>query len=147
MKKIIFIICLTLTCFATNAQSEIDDIIDTFFKNYEEKGSTYALDNLYGVNKWIDLNGSVMMNLKEKMETLTEDFVGKYYGYELIVEKRLADSFVLRSYLVKYGRQPLRFTFQFYKPNKEWILQNFKYDGALDEEIEEAAKLYHFRLN
>jgi hypothetical protein len=147
MKKILLILFITFGSYTANAQSEIDNIIESFFKNYEEKGSTYALDNLYGVNKWIDLNGSVMMSLKEKMERLTEDFVGKYYGYELIVEKRLADSYVLRSYLVKYGRQPLRFTFQFYRPNNKWKLQNFQYDGDLDEEIEEAAKLYHFRLN
>jgi hypothetical protein len=147
MKRILLIICLAFTSYATNAQGEIDDIVDSFFKNYEEKGATYALDSLYGINKWIDLKGSAMITLKEKMETLTEDFIGKYYGYELIVEKTLADSFILRSYLIKYERQPLRFTFQFYKPNKKWMVLNFKYDGLVGEEIEEAAKLYHFRLN
>ena len=54
---------------------------------------------------------------------------------------------ILKSYLVKYDRQPIRFTFQFYKPNKEWRIHSFKYDGNIDDEIEEAAKLYYFKLD
>ena len=82
------------------------------------------------------------MKLKNQMEGLTEDFIGKYYGFELIAEKKITDSYILLSYLVKYDRQPLRFTFQYYKPNDEWRLYSFEYDGNLDAELEESAKIY-----
>ncbi|WP_209405780.1 hypothetical protein [Pseudozobellia sp. WGM2] len=51
------------------------------------------------------------------------------------------------SYLVKFDRQPIRFTFQFYKPYNQWRTHRFKYDGNVDEEIEESAKVYYLDLN
>jgi hypothetical protein len=147
MKNLIALIFLITISIHSYSQSSPDEIVETFFKAYQEQGSTEALNELYKSNKWIDINGAAMMNLKEKMETLTIDFVGEFNGYELIVEKKLADSFILRSYLVKFERQPIRFTFQFYRPDKTWKIQNFSYDGDIDEEIAEAAKLYYFRLN
>ena len=104
------------------------------------------MDNLYKNNKWINRATDAITNLKQQLEALNEDYVGKYYGYELITEKKLSDSFILMSYLVKYDRQPIRFTFQFYKPNNEWITFSFKYDGNIDEEIEESAKVYYLNL-
>ena len=147
MKYLLALIFLAVFSIQLHAQSSPDEIVETFFKTYQENGSTKALNELYKSNKWIDVNGSAMISLKEKMETLTVDFVGEFNGYELIVEKKLADSFILRSYLVKFERQPIRFTFQFYRPDKIWKIQKFSYDGDIDTEIEEAAKLYYFRLN
>lgn len=147
MKYLFTLVLIALFSTQCFAQINPDRIVESFFKEYEKEGSTKALNTLYESNKWIDPNGSALISLKEQMETLTEDFIGKFRGYELIVEKKLADSYILRSYLVKYDRQPIRFTFQFYRPDKEWMLFSFKYDGNIDDEIEEAAKLYYFRLN
>lgn len=44
--------------------------------------------------------------------------------------------------MIKYARQPIRFTFILYKPKEEWMLFNFKYDDKLDEEMEDAANIY-----
>ena len=128
-------------------QESPEEIIITFFEKYKDSNSTTALDYLYGKNKWVNKVSDDILNIKKQVASLTEDYVGKYYGYEEILEKKLSDSFILKSYLVKYERQPLRFTFQFYKPDKEWIVFSFGFDANLDDEIEEAAKLYRYRLN
>jgi hypothetical protein len=54
---------------------------------------------------------------------------------------------MLYSYLVKYDRQPLRFIFKFYKPNDKWVLYSYALDDSLDDEIQEAAKLYYLNLD
>lgn len=141
----ILIIALFFLSNTGNAQSTPTEIVDTFFKDYVKSGSSIAIDNLYSTNKWMTRSADAIVNLKSQMEGLNDDYVGKYYGYELIVEKRLTESFILLSYLVKYDRQPLRFTFQFYKPNDTWMIFSFQYDGNMDEEIEEAAKLYYLK--
>lgn len=141
----ILIVALFFFNIMGNAQSTPIEIVETFFKDYVKSGSSIALDNLYSTNKWMTRSADAIVNLKSQMQGLNDDYVGKYYGYELIVEKRLTESFVLLSYLVKYDRQPLRFTFQFYKPNDTWMIFSFQYDGNMDEEIEEAAKLYYLK--
>lgn len=147
MKKIIITIPFLLLTFVSFAQKLPKEIVDQFFVEFENKGSSVALDNLYKPNKWISRNTDAITQLKSQVEALNEDYVGKYYGYEFILEKKLTDNYILMSYLVKYDRQPIRFTFQFYKPNKEWVIYSFKYDGTVSEEIEETARLYNFRLN
>jgi hypothetical protein len=129
------------------SQDSPEDIITTFFEKFKDSSSTIALDYLYGKNQWVNKVSDDIMNVKKQVGSLTEDYVGKYYGYEEILEKKLSDSFILKSYLVKYGRQPFRFTFQFYKPDKEWMVFSFGFDASLDDEIEESAKLYRYRLN
>ena len=147
MKKVIIIIPILLFSFIAFPQQSPKEIVEQFFNEFETKGSSVALDNLYKPNKWMARNADAISQLKSQIEGLNEDYVGKYYGYEFLLEKQLADSYILMSYLVKYDRQPIRFTFQFYKPNKEWVIQSFIFDGDMDEEVKEAAKLYNFRLN
>lgn len=146
MRYILLIPILFLT-FNGFAQKTPNDLVTQFFSDYEKNGVSVALDNLYKTNKWMDRSADAIVKLKSSMEGLNEDFVGKYYGYELIVEKKLTDSFLLQSYLVKFDRQPIRYTFEFYKPNDKWILFSLQFDGDLDDEIEQAAKLYYLDLN
>jgi hypothetical protein len=137
-------ICLTFTLIvgSLNAQSSPKELSEKFFKTYEKKGSSEALDELYSTSPWIDKAQDAVLNLKNQIAGLNESYVGKYYGYELITEKKITSSFVLRSYLVKFDRQPIRYTFKFYKPNDTWIIYSFQYDGNLSTELEESAKLY-----
>ncbi len=79
-------------------------------------------------------------NVKSQLLNFT-GLVGDYYGYEKITEKSLGESLKLVSYIIKYDRQPIRFTFLFYKPKDVWKIQNFKFDDNLDAEIEESAKI------
>ena len=145
MKTYITIILFSFSLISF-AQNTPEEIVSKFFTEYKNEGASKALDNLYSNNEWINRATDAITKLKQQLNSLNEDFVGKYYGYELIVEKKLSDSFILMSYLVKYDRQPIRFTFQFYKPDNEWRTHSFKYDGNIDEEIEESAKVYYLDL-
>ena len=107
---------------------------------------TIKIDNLYATNRWLNRASDATTNVKNKLSELTEDYVGKSHGYELIVKKELANSYVLVSYFVKYDRQPIRFTFQFYKPTNQWLIYKFTFDADIDDEIEIAAKLYYTEL-
>lgn len=73
--------------------------------------------------------------------------MGKYHGQELITTKKFSESFILYSYLEKYDRQPIRFIFKFYKPDDKWVLYSYALDDGLDDEIQEAAKLYYLNLD
>lgn len=145
MKRLTIILLFSIPIFAIG-QNTPEDIVSKFFTDYQTDGASKALDNLYSNNEWMNRASDAITNLKQQFGTLNEDYIGKYYGYELIVEKKLSDSFILLSYLVKYDRQPLRFTFQFYKPDEKWRTHSFKYDGNVDQEIEESAKVYYLNL-
>jgi hypothetical protein len=145
--KLFFLLILLNISFNSFGQNTPEEIVSKFFAEYEKDGSSKALDNLYKNNEWMNRATDAITKLKQQLSSLNVDYVGEYYGYELIVEKKLSDSFILMSYLVKFDRQPIRFTFQFYRPNKEWRTHSFKYDGNIDDEIEESAKVYYLNLD
>jgi hypothetical protein len=132
--------------FFTNiySQNTPEDLIDKFFKTYISSGSTEALSELYATNPWMERIKDDLEKVKSQLEGVI-NIVGDYYGKDLIVKKELGKSFVLISYLVKYDRQPIRFTFEFYKPNDTWRAFGFSYDDNFDDEVEEAAKLYYLK--
>lgn len=127
------------------AQETPIKLVETFFEQYKNHGISVALDTLYSTNKWVNKSQDMIVQLKSKMQMELEnvDFIGEMHGYETIVIKSLNSSFKLYSYLVKYDRQPIRFTFQFYKPKDDWMIYSFQYDGELSNELEESAKIYY----
>lgn len=147
MKRNSIIVLLMFLAQIALSQDEPREIVTKFFNAYEKDGASMALDNLYATNKWMQRATDAFTNLKSQLNGLNEDYVGQYYGYELIGEKKLANSYMLLSYLVKFDRQPIRYTFQFYKPNDKWVIYSFKFDANIDDEIEESAKLHHLNAN
>ena len=142
MKKIITLaVCCvwTLTC---QAQQSPEKMIDRFFKEYVDLGPQDALDNIYSTMPWVERVRDDVDQLKMQFGGL-QNIVGNYYGHELIANKDLADSFSIFTYLVRFDRQPIRFTFQFYRPDKDWGLYGFSYDDNLDDELEEAVRLHY----
>ena len=145
MKNLLFII---LTIFISGnlfAQSTPEEMFDTFFEEYKEDPNK-AIDYIFSKNTWI-LESEDTSEIKNLLNKLTVDFVGNYIGYDLMVEKVISGRFVLLSYLVRYDRQPFRFTFQFYKPDNEWMFFKFLLDDELFQEIEKSAELYFLDLD
>jgi len=146
MKKGTFIIILLFAVgMVSCAQETPEEIVKTFFDLYTAKGSSNSIDYLFGTNKFMG------QSKKEEIESLkiqlsnVVNIIGNYKGYEFIVQRGLGDNFIILSYLVKYERQPLRFNFIFYRPDKKWQVQNFKFDDSVGQELEEAVKVYRLR--
>jgi len=139
IKLLTLSILVILSTNILNAQTTTEEITDEFFKRYE-KSPTKAIDYVFGTNKW-------MAESKDAAESVTSQLtgfiklVGDYMGYEKITEKSIGESYKLVSYLIKYDRQPILFTFIFYKPKDKLQIQNFRFDDT-DIELEESAKLF-----
>ena len=144
MRKILLIV-LIATSGNLLAQNSPEDLINDFFTTYE-KDAGKAIRNLYKTNVWTERIKDDIENVVNTVNGFTKDYMGEYYGYELITTKKFSESFELYSYLVKYDRQPIRFIFKFYKPNDKWVLYAYALDDGIDDEIEQAAKLYYLDL-
>ena len=145
MKKLLLLL-LILTSVKAISQSNPQKLIDNFFTTYESDPGK-AVQDLYDTNKWTERAQDDIDRVIGTVNGFTESYMGKYYGYELITRKKFAESFELYSYLIKYDRQPIRFIFKFYKPNDNWVLLSYSLDDSLDDEIQEAAKLYYLELD
>jgi hypothetical protein len=144
--KTLLIFALSIISMSSVAQQTPQRIIDDFFVAYK-KNPGKAVKDIYKTNIWTDRIKDDIENIANKVDDFTVDYVGPYYGYELITTKKFSESFELYSYLVKYDRQPIRFIFKFYKPNDKWVLYAFQFDDSFSKEMEEAAKLYYLDLN
>lgn len=147
MTKFLPFVILTLLSSATSfSQQNADETITIKFFETFKTNPGKAYNDLFSDNKW-------MKDKKADLETIRIKLVdffsglGEYYGYEPITEKSAGESYVLKSFLIKYERQPVRFTFLLYRPNKIWQIQNFSYDTNIEDEVEEAAKAYRLKYN
>lgn len=145
MKRLLLILLISISG-NISAQSEPQNLINSFFKTYE-KDAGKAVKDLYATNKWTERIKDDIDKIVGTVNSFTENYMGKYYGSEIITTKKFSESFILYSYLVKYDRQPMRFIFKFYKPNDKWVLYSYALDDNLDNEIQEAAKLYNLNLD
>lgn len=144
MKKLLIVLLIS-TSGTLFAQSNPQDLIDNFFTTYK-KDAGKAVKELYATNKWTERIQDDIEKVVNTVNGFTTDYMGNYYGYEIITTKKFSESFELHSYLIKYDRQPLRFIFKFYKPNDKWVLYAYSLDDDIDDEIEQAAKLYNLDL-
>lgn len=141
-----FLICALLFSNVTFAQSTNEETITkTFFETFKtDPGKAYS--DLFKDNKWMKDKQADLETIRIKLVDFFNG-LGVYYGYEAITEKGAGESYILKSFLVKCERQPVRFTFLLYRPNKTWQIQNFTYDTGIEEEVEEAAKAYRLKNN
>jgi len=128
--------CLNLNFIYSQTPQEI---IDTFFKSYQKNEPVKALDELYSHAPWLKEKNENIENLKIKFAEL-KNRDGEYYGYELLNEKNIKNTFTIYTYLVKHDNSPLLFTFEFYKPNKDWIVYSFSYDYNFVGDMEKTTK-------
>jgi hypothetical protein len=139
-----FITCLSFSIISI-AQITNEDITPSFFKEFA-KDPINANIHVFAQNKWIADKKSTIETNKIKLKDLL-DQLGEFDGYELITEKRAGESYILKSFLVKYERQPIRFTFILYNPKQSWELQNLSFDTDIDTELSEAAKVDRLKDN
>lgn len=148
MTKKSFLILISWLLLSTHSFGQLADnevITKKFFETFKtDPGKAY--NDLFVDNKWMKDKKTDLEAIRLKLIDFFSG-LGQYYGYEPITEKSAGESYVLKSYLIKYERQPVRFTFLLYRPNKTWQIQNFSYDTNIEDEVEEAAKAYRLKYN
>lgn len=138
MKNVFLIAILILLAHTSFCQTDGKKMLTEFFKVYK-KSPAQAVNMIYNTSNWINNESESVKSLKAK---LAEDIklLGEYIGEEYIYHSGVGSSYVNYIYLVKYERQPLRFTFELYKPKDKWVIYSFKYDDSFDEDLEEVMK-------
>ena len=116
-----------------------EEITKKFFKDFVSNSSK-AIDEIYKTNPHSVELTEAINNMKEVANNYPES-LGKYHGYELITQEKITNSFVLLTYMARFDRQPMRFTFIYYKHSNEWHLYSLNFSANLDEELEQIAKI------
>ncbi len=139
MKHIIMISLLFIVqpSFAVDYKKDID----IFFKLLEKEQHEKAIEHLYTSNEWIGKHSDQVEQLKKQVSLLEESYVGKLRKSILIGEHTFKGVYTHITYLAVYDRQPIKFEFQYYKPQKEWRIQGFSFDADIDDQFEEAANI------
>ena len=134
LHKTLGTLMLMVLLIPTQAQPTPETIIEQFFKTYNQS-PTQAIDYVFSTNEWMDQNQDAVENVKTQLSG-TLKLIGPYYGQEKISERQAGENYKQYTYMVKYDRQPLRFTFIFYRPTQDrWQVQNFRFDDGFDEEL------------
>jgi hypothetical protein len=109
-----------------------EEMVKLFFEIFRSRGPAQAVDYIFSNNPYIYERQESVGALKEKIEKL-EEVLGKEHGEILIQDRQFAGTLRVISYLIKYDRQPLRFTFIFYRASNRWVTYQFNFDDPVDE--------------
>jgi len=145
MKKALLILIIFININTLSGQYFEPKISNTFFSLMKNHGISEGIEYLYSTNQWLKKEIAAKENLQQKCESLlSEQQVGKYVGHRLLYKQSLGRTLTSISYIVNYERQPYRFTFILYRPDRkrEWRLQEFYFDNELIDELVERGKLY-----
>ncbi len=130
--KIIIIIFTLISLNIFSQENDLNTIPTKFFAVFKDKGSDAAIDYIYSTNSYMKPNMPANLKIKAELKKITS-MLDDYYGYELIKEQKLGNSYVKQTYMARFKRQPIRFIFVLYKANETWQLQQFKFDDKLSK--------------
>ena len=129
------------------AQSAVKDLVNGFFMEYEagDPASAFAYANALRPEAEGKRGALNVADLQAKFVELEKQF-GNYYGYDILVEQELGPNFVRYICFARYEYRPIRFTFEFYRPNSTWHLYALRIDRRMNTEIkEQSSKTFEFR--
>ena len=132
-------ILMSASASGANGETGYEPLIQKFFKTFEAGKVNEAIDQLYTTNKWAEQQRDMIQNIKTQFAGVG-GLVGQYRGRELVGTTTVGGRLVHVTYMVLYDRQPLRFEFQFYKPQNDWIIYSFSFDTKLSDELEASAR-------
>jgi len=132
MKKLIIVLLLLAPAVQLLAQeTTYQGVIEKFFSMYKDDGPEKAIDYIFSTNPYLEPNSDQVTAIKLKLVTAVA-VIGDYYGFDPVVVKELGPSMTIGTYMVRYKRQPLFFTFILYKPDKVWQIQTLRFDDKID---------------
>ena len=107
------------------ATNEPSGWANTFFSTMVETGHPEAarlLKQSYGGNA-----GPARVEKAAKQLLAAAKAYGTALGYERVGRRRIGKSVTLLTYIVKYEKFFIFWQLDFYRPEKQWILANFKF--------------------
>lgn len=119
------------------AEPEVE--IEAFIAKLKAGKSPEAVEALYAGNPWISKSSDAIVNIKNQLGSLNK-LVGSLKSHEKLQDISVGTRFKYISYLAAYERQPIRFIFEFYKPDNTWVIFSFALDDDIDDDIEKAAQ-------
>lgn len=114
--------------------------VERFFAHVEDGDYRQAVEDFFGTHPWAATMRDELSALKAQFSSLPE-LAGEPRGWDLVVEQRFADSFVLLHYIVKFDRSPISLYFTFYRPEDTWQAYSFEYKEDLKEMAAEMAQM------
>lgn len=121
-----------------------EDLVNTFFELYRSRGPVTAVDYIFANNPYIFEKQESVQSLKTKISNL-EKMLGKENGSFMVQNQDFEGTIRVITYIVKFDRQPLRFSFVFYKPADRWLTYQFNFDDAMNDSILNETKTLKFR--
>ena len=129
--KYVLIIAILISGWQLKAQQTPESLLKQFFKTYKTQREK-AVKDLYATNPWTNNIQADVDKLINVVKGLTPDFVGQYYGYDLLNKKEINENLIKYTYIIYYDRQPLKFVFTFYRVNQKWKLFKFMLNDQLE---------------
>lgn len=135
MKRLLFfpLLLVLLGCKNNPESDEPVSHIESFLETLENQNTQLAIENLFSTNKYVE-HDSVKTRLIYNLNGF-QNQLGPLLDNEFLVKRSLGKDYVLYRYLIKYDRQPLRFSFVFYKPDDDWRFHLFYWDDNFNEEL------------
>lgn len=142
MKTLTTLIIVTTLSFINYAQdqllkdvSETQQISEKVVKYFEQNKISAAFQLL---SKYWPMNPSEIDGLETKTIKylgLVEERFGKTIGYTKIKNETIGDFAIRETYLLRYENNAIRLIFTYYKNDKGWIVNAFKWDDSYTEEF------------
>ena len=115
-------------------------MVEAFFRQLQDGRVGDAAAQFLRQNPWSVQDPDTVEQARARLLSVTKA-LGRYYGYQPLVEKALAGRLIHASYLALYERHPLRFSFLFYKPQDAWLPLQLEFDDDFGKEIRNAARM------
>lgn len=139
-------IFLLLCISSLYAQQSSDEICNKFFEKYAQQNSDSALTYLFQTNKFIESYQDQTEDLKLKLKKIYEKS-GKYVSNELVTKKTAGKNVIMMTFVVIHEAQPIIFRLTFFRPHDTWQISDFKFTLKIEDELEEASRIYRLQEN
>jgi hypothetical protein len=131
----LFYLCISATPAFAGSDAPYQALTDKFFENLSKDRYEEAFDQLYATNRHAKRDNPQQLSQYRSQFLTGKEVLGSYRGSVKLAERETAGVFVHQLYLVMFERRPIGMRFQYYKPEKTWILHAFAYFGDLDGQL------------
>ena len=138
MKQICLLAALLpVTGLAFDYQSPLEN----FFQLYDAGRKDKAVETVFLSNRNRN-NTDIFEEVEATLEILDDVSgpLGQYHGYEQLGRHQIGDRLRHFTYVLYHEKSPIRLEFEYYKPNKKWLLTDLQIDTNLGAELKELAR-------